>query len=93
MPPELEGSLVYWPALAMVGAFIAAVFAGGWLIRVFKSLGAAIALASKNRKDLEEMRAASREQIAAADKRREEMHKLNDTAKSLFWQIEKTWIG
>jgi hypothetical protein len=93
MPPELQGSLVYWPALAMVGAFIAAVFAGGWLIRVLKSLGAAFALASKNRKDLDEMRAASREQLAAVEKRRAEMEKLNESARRLFWQVEKTWIG
>ena len=93
MPPDLQGALVYWPAIAAAAALIVAVFAAGWCGVMLKTLRINIAAAAKNRKDLDEMRVASREQLKKVEARRAEMEKLHDTAKRLFWQVEKTWIG
>jgi hypothetical protein len=93
MPPDVQAMLVYWPSAAFAAVLIAAVFAAGWFGVSMKQLKANLAAVGKNREALNAARAASKEFAGKVKSQRAEVAKVDETAKKMFWQNEKTWIG
>jgi hypothetical protein len=88
-----EALLIYWPAAAVMGAFLAVLIAAFWIGKRAVKVKAALEVIGKSRKELDEARVQAKASLGKAKARRVEIQAMHKTAGRLFWQAEKKWIG